>query len=68
MTRHDFMYVDCDIPEGQSLAEFRRSRNARVRSRNARMEFLAAVEVRDPVAIRRAEREYARALLGLGAA
>lgn len=63
----NFMYVDCDVPEGQTLAEYRRSRNARERSRHARLEFCAAIECRDPVWIRRAEREYARALLGLAA-
>jgi hypothetical protein len=66
---HDFLYDGApDVPEGMTLNDYRRVRNARLRSRSACVEFCAAIESRDPIWIRRAEREYALALLGLACA
>jgi hypothetical protein len=62
----NFLYVGApDVPEGMTLTDYRRARDARIRSRAACVEFCAAIESRDPIWIRRAEREYALALLEL---
>jgi hypothetical protein len=63
---HNFLYEGApDVPEGMTLTDFRRVRVARIRSWTACRELCAAIESRDPIWIRRAEREYTLAILEL---
>jgi hypothetical protein len=63
---HDFLYVGApDVPEGMTLTDYQRARDARIRVRAACVELCAAIESRDPIWIRRAEHEYTLALLEL---
>jgi hypothetical protein len=63
---HNFLYDGApDVPEGMTLTTYQRVRDARMRARAACVELCAAIESRDPMWIRRAEREYALALLEL---
>jgi hypothetical protein len=63
-----FMYEGCpDIPDGMTLAEYRATRGKRQKIRSAAVDVCAAIESRDPVWIDRAQKDYARALLGLAA-
>jgi hypothetical protein len=62
----NFLYEGApDVPEGKTLTDDQRVRDARILSRTACVELCAAIESRDPIWIRRAEHEYALALLEL---
>lgn len=54
-----------DIPEGMTMSEYKQTRPARDRFHRATVDVCAAIESRDPVWIKRAQGDYARALLGL---
>jgi hypothetical protein len=63
---HTFLYEGVPgVPEGLTLTDYQRLRGSRDRARAAAVELCAAIESRDPIWIRRAEREYTLALLDL---
>lgn len=66
---HSFLYEgDPDVPEGMTLSDYHPVRDARMRARSACVELCEAIESREPIWIRRAEREYVIAMLELACA
>lgn len=62
---HDFMYVDCDVPEGRTLREYTRGRPARREYEAATVEWLVAMHVADDRLVESARRRFLSAALAV---